>query len=329
MTKNEAVERFASSGLLESWHWFGYHFHFYTVGAEHPFARSIVEACLACEGHLPGFTERFARRFGAISGRERDHSDYEQLLQALAELLVVRHVVTSAWPGGTRFEMEPTTSESPKNPELGVYTADFDLLVEVKAPALLQHQEHRGTNPVQIPARTELLGTLRDRAAPPGSEVTLPRDNPVKDFLLSAESKFKPFKGVSRERPVYTLLAIVWDDHIYEPLSSLTAPQSGLFTDQSFARDDGGTALPFSAVDSVVLIRHLHQFVRASKELPTVDSIQHSLDYGHDGEFPPKALVQNPHGQTVPEPISRVFQAYPWDSLMGAEYVPADLVWWL
>jgi hypothetical protein len=45
--------------------------------------------------------------------------------------------------------------------------------------------------------------------------VLLPRDNPVKDFLLSADAKFAAFKA--QHLTFTSALVIVWDDFIQEP----------------------------------------------------------------------------------------------------------------
>jgi hypothetical protein len=65
--------------------------------------------------------------------------------------------------------------------------------IEVKAPALQTHIKTRHANSMQVPARLftpEMLAALRR----PDEAMTLPRDNPVKDFLRSANTKFAAFK---------------------------------------------------------------------------------------------------------------------------------------
>jgi hypothetical protein len=84
--------------------------------------------------------------------------------------------------------------------------------------------------------------------------ITLPRDNPVKDFLVDADAKFKAFKS---KADCTTVLVIVWDDFIYEPITALAHPKSGLLTANSFAKDANGSPMKFPNVDAVVLVRHL------------------------------------------------------------------------
>lgn len=159
------------------------------------------------------------------------------------------------------------------------------------------------------------------------SGITLPRDNPIKDFLHSSNQKFAGFK--SGLENFYSVLVIVWDDFIYEPISSLLSSSSGLFTHQSFARDENGCLIKFTHVDGVVIIRHLHQLIRASRELALLDSKRHVLDYGRNREFPPKAFIQNPEGQKVPAKVLEALQAYPPSPMMGAEYMPIDAITWV
>lgn len=315
-----------ASRIFTQWHWFHYHFRQRLRGRDHPLARSFVEACLECDAVIPGYATQVVDRLAAASGREKDERQYEQLLQILAELHVVRHVVTFPWPFPVSFHAEPTTAGSKKNPEASVIGAQFHLGVEVKAPALLSHWRERARNGTQVPARNvfarEQLGSLGQ-----GGQVTLPRDNPIKDFLASADAKFDPFK---RSDPQFIgLLVIVWDDYVYEPISSLIHPAAGLFTDNSFAKDENDQPLRFPHVDGVIIIRHLHQIFAATRDEPLIDGIHHPLDYGQAKVFPWKVVIPNPYGATLPNIVPECFQALPVGPLLGAEYSPKDLVWWL
>ena len=55
-----------------------------------------------------------------------------------------------------------------------------------------------------------------------GEATTLPRDDPVKDFLVSANAKFEHFKKADAPNFV-GVLVIVWDDFIWQdqPISPL------------------------------------------------------------------------------------------------------------
>jgi hypothetical protein len=160
----------------------------------------------------------------------------------------------------------------------------------------------------------------------PGEDLTLPRDNPVKDFLLSADAKFAAFK--KKADNFIGILVIIWDDNIYEPISTLLHEACGLMTPKSFHADPIGTPFPFANVDEIFLIRHLHQFVRVAGGRPLIDGCTHALDYGRDGEYPFKVFVQNPNGREVPNIMQHCLQGMPPHPEMGAEYMPKDLVRW-
>jgi hypothetical protein len=314
---------FEESTLFEDWHWFNYHF-----GNGRPFAVHIVDACLECEEEMDGFAKSFLDKLFSISGRKKYRPHYEQLMQMLAELLMIRQMVSFDWGEDANFTHEPTPVKGNKNPELIVELDGYDIGVEVKCPSLLDHVQERSSKPFQIPARSIVRDTLNSMLDREEEEnVVLPRDNPVKDFLISANKKFEPFKA--DEENFCGILVVVWDDYIFEPISALLSPLSGLFTEESFACDEEGNPLPFEYVDGVIIIRHLHQFVRAAAERPLLDSKIHVLDYGTDGDFPPKAFVPNPNGNEVPDKVTEAFQAYLPSPEMGAEYLPTDMITWM
>jgi hypothetical protein len=226
------------------------------------------------------------------------------------------------------FALEPTAPGSQKNPELTVKVDQTLIAVEVKAPSLLAHQEARGEHEAQLVARSGYLEQLSN-AIGGKDKVLLPRDNPVKDFLISADEKFAPFRAAPTGS-FFGVLVIVWDDYIQEPLNSLVHPSAGLFTPNSFALNENGQPLQFSNVDGVVLVRHLHQFVRASREEPLGDAWPGVFDYGTRQMFPPKAYVGNPNGQALPSFVLDAFETIPWGDLAGAEYSGAsDVIFWI
>jgi hypothetical protein len=326
VSREDLYARVLGSQVFTQWHWFRWHFeHYLREKREHPLTRSIVDACLRCEDKLPGFAVEFIDRMATISGREKHPSDWEQLLQSLAELLVIDQALGHPWPSAPTFAWEPVSGTSKKNPELEVATGTWRLGIEVKAPALFKHMYERAKNGLQLLSRIppEVIPQLAAQVA----GVTYPRDNPVKDFLLSADSKFASFKA--SDARYIGLLVIVWDDFINEPISALAQPDSGLFTDNSFAKDPAGSPLRFANVDGVVIVRHLHQLVHACSGQPFEDQCRHALDYGREREFPFKAYVANPNAATaVPEEVLDCFQALPPHPMMGAEYVPSEVVWW-
>jgi hypothetical protein len=197
------------SAIFGRWHWFRYHFDHELNGPGHPLARGIVECALECEVRMPGYARALVERLAAVSGREKHLPDWEQLLTILAELYVVAQIVRWNWPEGAKFTREPTAPGSDRNPEISVQVGDQLFAYEVKAPSLFAHQQARGTNPTQVASRYADRATL-SAVLEGQQEVTWPRDNPVKDFLVSAEQKFRPF--VAAHEKFTGILVICWDD---------------------------------------------------------------------------------------------------------------------
>lgn len=321
-TRDELYSYAFASNICKRWHWFGYHFKMCSHGIFHPFAESIIQACLDCERYIPGFSVRMLDTLASISGKERNEEHYEQLMQRLAEIHVIRRVIQFEWPAEVTFAWEPRSSRSKKNPELIICCLDYKFGIEVKAPSILKHARQREQNPHQVPARNLFSMDLIQTMEPEG--LTKPRDNPVKDFLLSADSKFEPFK---QEIPNFnSILVIVWDDFIYEPISSLLHPASGLFTPNSFAKDSNNNCLKFLNIDGIVIVRHLHQLMNAAGDKPLGFSCKEAFDYGQDGEFPYKAFIPNPHGKPTAEIMLKCLQARPPSLELGDEYLPQDWV---
>lgn len=325
MNRNELLQIIADSKIFQHWHWFRWHFKHPLYGHPNVLADSIIEACLTCEARIPGYAERTISLVASLGGREKHRPDWEQLLQVLAELLVVSHILRLDWDASTTFEAEPSVSRQGKNPEILVRDPHITLAVEVKAPALFSYQENRSKNPEQIAARFASHGQLHELLRDP-NKATLPRDNPVKDFLISAQNKFEQFKG---ENNFVSALVIVWDDYIYEPLSALLHPNSGLLTEHSFYRDENGTPIKFESVGAVVLIRQLHQFMLACQNEALVDDVSGPLQYDIADGFPPKAILRNRVSDEQFGRLCQIFLASPPDPNMGAEYTPKELIWWL
>lgn len=217
MQKQELISIIKESNIFNSWHWFSYHFEHVVRGQPNMLADSVVDACLECEAKIQGYAQRIISALASVGGRENHLPDLEQLLQVLAELMVVRHVLSQKWEPDTEFLSEPSKTRGGKNPEIVVKNSRFTLAVEVKAPALFAHQQTRTANPVQIASRFASRSRTSSLVSS-DTPVTLPRDNPVKDFLVSAQEKFQQFE----EEPNFLgVLVIVWDDFIYEPISSL------------------------------------------------------------------------------------------------------------
>lgn len=328
MDKLELINYIKESNIIKKWHWFNYNFQLYLNGLESPFAKSIVESCLICESSIPGYAKKFIDDLSQISGIDKDIDEegalkhYQQLMQRLAELLIIRQVVNYKWPTEAKYFLEPASLTSKKNPEIVIEFETLKIGVEVKAPSIMSHAQQRSTNSIQLPARNTISEIYMGK-----EKTTLPRDNPVKDFLISADEKFKGFK--MQDPNFCGILVIVWDDFVYEPITTLQNVSSGLFTPNSFAKKSDGTPLSFPNIDGVIIVRHLHHFGDAAKGKILSDNRTDAFDFGEDERSLPNIYIANPTNKGVPELLLECLRAYTPNGYMGAEYLPSDLVIWL
>jgi len=306
--------------IRTGWHWLGYNFTpgsagFVTVGGATVLALAQVDAL------MPGFAEEQVTRLEAMGGAEKNIDHYAQIVSWYAELLVNLKLAEHRWPAPAAFLMEPTAGDSNFNPEVVVELDGVGSLgVEVKAPNLLEHSKTRSTNPWQLTGRTEIGPAVLEGA------VTLPRDNPVKDFLVHANKKFAGFRAADPD--FRSILVIVWDDFVNEPVTALLSSSSGLLTTSSFHRENG-KPVGYPNVDAILLVRHQHQIVRALGGEALVDDRSHLLDFGRQDGFPPHALVTNPVGKQIPAAFLACLGAVPIEVLSSAaEYNPGELVIW-
>jgi hypothetical protein len=264
------------------------------------------------------------RDVASLSGIEKHEPHYEMLLQKLSEILVLRQLLYLPWPEGSTFENEPAAAPNGKRPELKVETPDRIYLFEVKAPSFLSHQRARSENPVQFPGRM-FDGAMRKMLAGEQKPI-LPRDNPIKDFLASAEEKFAPFAG---RKEVIGVLVVVWDDFIFEPITSLVhEPSQGLLTDRTFARRSDGSPVTYPHLDAVVVVRHLTYFQQGAAE--QLAEREHAFDFGGDGDLP-NVLVPVPGGKQLPDFVQSGLRAIRYDDeMLGrfADYRPQEVVIW-
>lgn len=310
---------YASDEILAlNWHWLAY---FAAHLPPLPSMKALLESCIDCDAVIPGIGRSFIDRIAEAGSRQKNEEDYQAILQIFAEILSLRQAFHCRWTGSPRFEYEAKGSNG-KRPELAVHAEGQRFLFEVKAPSLLVHQRQRATNGLQIPARTDLKQMAKMLLQGP---VTLPRDNPIKDFLISAEGKFAGFDDALGAN----ILIIVWDDHIYEPITTLLNDETGLLTDRSYAKGKDGKSLTFPHIDAVILVRHLNYFQEGLAEKPLPDR-QHMFDFGGEAALP-NVLIQTPWGRSVPSEIIETYRAVPHNNpalLKMAEYNQINFVLW-
>jgi hypothetical protein len=321
--KDALYEALRTGPMFQRWHWYRWNFEQYLLtGRETEFAGGIMDSLLLCDEVMPGIATEMLDRMARIGGREKNMADYQQLLQWLSELLVIHHLVLWDWNEDVTFLHEPKVPGGRKNPEVIVESKSFRLGIEVKCPVLSPLQSDRSSAGVQLLTRLprELTSGL--------GRTILPRDNPLKDYLISSQQKFEGFHKADPD--FHGVLFVVWDDFINEPISALLSPPSGLFTEGSFHRTEDDRPHPYPAVDAVVLLRHQYQFQIAAAGHPPVDDRYHMLDYGSGYRVPFNALIVNPRAdRKLPASVVEALQARPPSPQMGAEYIPSEVVFWV
>jgi len=305
-------------------HLFNYHFNPYNLRVnKNPFSNSIVLNCFHIEKRLKGYSKKFVKKIASFKEKNLEH--YDQLLQFTAELIVISHLAESLSDEWI-FEEEPTANGSKKNPEISVTDGETTLLVEVKSPRFHEFQKIRTQTGVQLPSRINGFQEMAKNVY--GQNPSLPRDNIVKDFLISADTKFKHFK--LEDKNILSVLVIVWDDYIYEPISSLKNDFTGLLTEQSYYKDKNQKAVKFLNIDNIVLMRNMTEVINCTRQdvYPT-SGLSHPLDYGKRGVALPKSLFTvNQHDKE--DFILDLFECVPQIHLEDfADYKAQDLIMWM
>ena len=171
-----------------NWHWIQY---FYISLPPHSVAQEIAEICASVEQKISGLGCYYIDRLVSIRDRKKDDRDYDQIIQILAELLMINRILYISWPCDTIFHYEKG-GRTGKSPELLVESEGMRFLFEVKAPSLIKHVKERQAHNLQVPYRM-MSKKIIDIIAE-GAPVTLPRDNPIRDFLINADEKFADFE---------------------------------------------------------------------------------------------------------------------------------------
>ncbi|WP_061859988.1 SEC-C domain-containing protein [Priestia megaterium] len=273
-------------------HVFQFSIHAYPLakkGELHPFIENLVNALCEIEQAVPGYAKKTINWISTIK-----KAQFEQVIQILGEIIVLRKLVSIATPGS--ITLEPTAAPNEKNPEFRVKVDDKFLAIEVKTASLFEFSIQRQTG-LQITAQFNKLDYELLRKT---GKIVNSRSLKVKDYLVSAEEKFQQYKQKEEFKDDLRLLFIIWDDYINEPLSALANPNCGLLTDNSFYQDSR-----FGNVDGVILIRHIHQFFRNLQYGELVhyglEGVQDSFDYVNPAITP--VYIKNPLGRKIPNKI--------------------------
>ncbi len=320
------IEKLATQEIMKTdWHWFNYHFSHIQILCGNQFSHSVINCCYESEQKMEGYAANFIKKLASYCNSEKDMNHYDQLLQHVAELVVVSHLartLNESWI----FQEEPKNAASNKNPEISISNGKLTILVEVKSPRFFEFQRKRKETGIQLPSRIgngfkNMIENIHDTKA------SLPRDNIVKDFLISADSKFKSFKD--QDANVLSVLVIAWDDFIYEPISSLVNDFTGLITDNSYYKNSDNHPIKFENIDNIILLRNMTQIVNATRDIQVTDGLEHPLDYGCKGRTLPIPIITvNEHRDA--HILYDIFQCIDLEELKDvAEYKPQDFIMWM
>jgi len=302
-------------------HWWVWHLANARAGRSSIFFSRMCSTIGEIDDVVPGFAKSFVERVTKITGLEP--AKYEALMAACAELYVgigMLRVADKDAAGKPVFGVEPGAMRD-KKPEFVSRTKGIDYIVEVKCPDLQEHGRQRRQNDTQLNTR---VANVRN-ALKPG---TLPRDNPIKDFLVSAQEKFATYRSTTKTGPT-SLLFIIWDDFGNEPIAALVSSASGLLTTNSFYRKEG-RAVTFPDVDGVVVSRYQNALSHFMADEPGPDDETIPFQYHNGGGFPWKAMIQNPHGKAIPPELAETLDLTDQVGLgaTAGDYSATDFVMW-
>lgn len=151
---------------------------------------------------------------------------------------------------------------------------------------------------------------------------TLPKDNPIKDFLLSAQDKFSSF---SKQKKVISILVVVWDSHMYEATAPLVNQFNGLLTENNWFGIE-----KIKDVDGVIVVNKMDAIINSLMS-NHVTGIHRNIEI-KKGDMP-NVFVANVRGKKVPEFIISAFNSFDASHIkpedwIGADYAPLDMVMW-
>ncbi|MFA8433350.1 MAG: hypothetical protein ACEPOZ_02435 [Marinifilaceae bacterium] len=301
MDRKGLIQNILNSAILHQWHWFAPHFTPLKQGNESAFVQSLLDSLLIIGQHLPKLPLTYLNRIASFSGKPYNIRQYEQLMQLLAEILILHQVMAYKWKRKIRFVWEPKSILSNKGPELNLEGADYTIGIEVKSPSLLFHENPKALNRNQ-------------ESIQPGK---MPQFNPMENYLESAREKFSGFKQDASN--YFSLLVVVWDHLIHEPISALLNPKFGIFRNSN----------SYPMVDAVILTQHRALFGHFLKEPKQNYNSPILLDYGLPDTEPYKIIIANPDSQTsIPQDVIDCLQVEPPDQIPGEKYNPANQIPW-
>ncbi len=314
MIKTNILQLFIDN--IPTTHFLNYHVHEcrrFSISKDlHPFIYMLNDALSVINKSDPNYAERIVKWIATLTNKE----EYEQNFSVFGEILILKRVceLADVIDGKPYLVSEPRSSKNSKNPEFRSVINGFYYTGEVKTPSVLEYSAIRQEG-------FQITTHLPDRNVVLADKVVNPKLLTVKDYLVSAEDKFREYIKNNEFKDDYRFLYIVWDDFINEPISALISPYCGLFTENSFYKNSN-----FNLVDGVFIIRHLHQFHRIVNNKEFINGINHAFDWPI-AQFP-VAYIQNPYGRLVPNELIASFEAIDPRDMFTAEYKPTDWIDW-
>ncbi len=310
---SEIPEELSAGILAQEWHWYCWHAKNYKNGTVTPFFYEVMVSLSQIDDAMPGSAAEFVRRIASIASGFKNQADYDQLQQTLAEIHVLVRLVGHRWPSGTTIANAAAVGARAPDVEALVRTPGLEVAVEVKSPRIREWRNKMGEG-IEVVARTMPLGSVEI--------ATYPKDNAVKDAVASSDVKFHSLRAAHPD--LLGILVLVWDGLMYEPISALLNPGSGLFTPNTF----DPKKRTFDDVDAVLIVPHLSGLIAGPG----------NRDFRFaDGTFqwpckPVPPFVINPRSQRaakVAEVLRDVFCAEDQATLDGPHYSASDLVIWI
>lgn len=303
-----------SDGILaHEWHWYCWHAKNYKNGTTTPFFYELMVSLSRIDAEMPGSAVEFVRRISTIANGNRNQADYDQLQQVLAEIHVLLRLAAHRWPRGTTIVNAAAIGAGAPDVEALVRTPELDIAVEVKSPRIREWRNAMGTG-IEAVGRAMPLGSLEID--------TYPKDNAVKDGVASADIKFRSLR---RAHPALLgILVLVWDELMYQPISALLNPGSGLFTANTFDPQKR----TFDDVDAVLIVPHLTALIEGpgNRQFPFADGT-----FQWPCEPVPPFIInpESPRAATAAAVLRDVFCAKDQATLKGSHYSANDLVFWM
>lgn len=304
----------------EGRHFLDFHFWNHTE-----FAQEFIELMCVLEDLCPGAGCATVKKISSLRGEDR--ATYDQIVQALCELVIGKRFI-EAFPADAGFKLhwEPTDIGK-ANPEFMLEGSEWRVLVEVKCPSLNDYETKNRTAAQQLAARLPGVKDVISNIS--GTEPALPLDNKLKDFLVSAERKFSSFEEVAI--PTYGLLVVCWTERMFEAVSPLSNEGCGLLTQASFYRKDE-KVVQFPHISGVITTQQ-QSFLQEALAGRRPRHLASDLDYGsYWQQNTPANPVFSPNGfakRSLPQMVIDALEAVMVGEHLDPIAAPIDFVMWL